>query len=679
MMVYQSAYSRFTAALALLMTSALTVFASEFTTAVNYTTGTSPIAVATGDFNGDGKPDLAIADFGNGKVSVLLGNGDGTFQTAVSYGAGSRPISVAVGDFNGDSILDLAVANNASKGTVSILLGVGNGTFKAGAAYAAGSSSRSVAAGDFNGDGKLDLAVANQTSNNVSILIGNGDGTFQSPVNYKVGSAPVFVIAAALESDGPLDLVVADASAGTQSMVSVLLGNGNGTFQTAVSYSTGSRPEAVAVADFNGDGIPDLAAAAYNANEVSVLLGTGDGVFGEAVNYAVGKEPVSIATADFNGDGKADLVTANFGQKNVSVLLGNGDGTFKSALTYGAGSAPRAIAAADLNGDKAADLEVPNDLGNNISILLNTGGTFVNTTSSPNPSQVGQTVTFTTTVAASLTGSPAPTGSVTWTDNGTNVLGTMTLSSGKASLNVSTLTSGTHTITTAYSGDSSYNPNSAPSLTQTVNGNGSGVTLTPTSLTFGTQTVGTTSASQPVTLTNGGSTALTITSIATTANFIQSNNCGGGLLAGASCTISVSFKPGKSGTLTGTLTVSDSATGSPQTASLTGTGTFVGLSPSSLSFGSETVGTTSPSQPITLSNASTSSAITINSIGIGGTNPTDFAETNNCPASLPAHGSCTITVTFTPTTTGLRSATVSVGDNAAGSPQTVPLSGTGTN
>ncbi|HEV2425326.1 MAG TPA: FG-GAP-like repeat-containing protein [Terriglobia bacterium] len=679
MMVYRNAYSRLAAALALMMASALTALAGEFATAVNYGTGTTPIAVAVADFNGNGKPDLAVTDFGNGKVSILLGNGDGTFQTAVSYGAGSRPISVAIGDFNGDGILDLAIANNVSSGTVSILLGNGDGTFKQGGAYSAASSPRSVAAGDFNGDGKLDLAVANQTSNNVSILIGNGDGTFQAPVNYKAGTAPVFVAAAALESNGPLDLVVADASGGSQSTVSVLLGKGDGTFQTAVSYSTGSRPEAVAVADFNGDGIPDLAAADYDANQVSVLLGTGNGVFGTAVNYSVGTEPVGIAAADFNGDGKADLVTANFGKKNVSVLLGNGDGTFQSAVTYSAGSGPRAVAAIDVNGDNAPDLEVPNDLGNNLSILLNTGGTLVNTTSSPNPSNPGQTVTFTTTVTASQTGSPTPTGSVTWTDNGANVLGTVTLSSGKASLKVSTLTSGTHTITTAYSGDTTYNPNSAPPLTQTVTGNGSGVTLTPSSLNFGTQTVGTTSSAQVATLTNGASTTLTITSIATSTNFVESNDCGGGLLAGGSCTISVSFKPAKSGPLTGTLTVTDSASGSPQTSSLSGTGTFVSLSPSSLAFGSQKVNTTSPPQNITLSNKSTSSSLKINGISIAGTDPTDFAETNNCGTSLAAGGSCSIMVTFTPTKTGARSATVSVADNGAGSPQTASLSGTGTN
>ncbi len=677
----RSPHSRLSAALVLLALSAVSVSASEFTTAVNYAAGTSPISIVVADFNGDGKPDLAIADFNSGDVSILLGNGNGTFQTAVSYGAGTRPISIATGDFNGDGILDLAIANNASSGTVSILLGQGNGTFKQGAAYPAGSSSRYVAVGDFNDDGNLDLAVANQTSNNVSILLGNGNGTFQAPVNYNAGSAPVFVAAVALGTSGVLDLVVADASSGIQSTVSVLLGNGDGTFQPAVSYSTGSRPESVAVADFNGDGIPDLATADYSANEVSVLLGTGNGAFGQAVNYTVGTEPVAIATADFNGDGYADLVTANFDEKNVSVLLGNGDGTFKTAVSYGAGSYPRAIAAVDVNGDNAPDLEVANDIGNNVSILLNTGGTFVTTTSSPNPSNFGQPVTFSTTVAASLSGSPTPTGSVTWTENGSTVLGTMTLnSSGQASLIVSTLTSGTDTITTAYSGNSTYNPNSAPPLTQTVNGgNGPLVTLNPTSLTFATQDIGTKSAPQVVTLTNVGNATLTITSITTTANFHQSNTCGSGLLAGGSCTINVSFAPAKAGMLTGTLSVTDNAPGSPQTVSLSGTGTVVELMPSSLAFGSQTINTTSPPQTITLTNLAANSALSITGLDITGTDSTDFAETNTCGHSVPARSSCTITVTFTPTTTGQLNASVSISDNGGGSPQTVPLSGTGAN
>ena len=145
--------------------------------------------MAVGDFNGDGKADLAVANYGSDNVSVLLGNGNGTFQAAVNYAAGTSPHSVAVGDFNGDGKADLAVANYGSN-NVSVLLGNGNGTFQAAVNYAAGTSPCSVAVGDFNGDGKADLAVANYGSNNVSVLLGNGNGTFQAAVNYAAGTDP---------------------------------------------------------------------------------------------------------------------------------------------------------------------------------------------------------------------------------------------------------------------------------------------------------------------------------------------------------------------------------------------------------------------------------------------------------------------------------------------------------
>src|SRR5580658_474305 len=149
--------------------------------------GTDPDAVAVGDFNGDGKLDLVVANEGSNNVGILLGNGDGTFQAAVNYGVGSAPTSVAVGDFNGDGKLDLAVVNELSN-NVSILLGNGDGMFQAAVNYGAGLSLFSVAVADFNGDGKLDLAVANYESNNVSILLGKGDGTFQAAVDYGIGT-----------------------------------------------------------------------------------------------------------------------------------------------------------------------------------------------------------------------------------------------------------------------------------------------------------------------------------------------------------------------------------------------------------------------------------------------------------------------------------------------------------
>ncbi len=200
--------------------------------------------------------------------------------------------------------------------------------------------------------------------------------------------------------------------------------------------------------------------------------------------------------------------------------------------------------------------------------------------------------------------------------------------------------------------------------------------LSPTSLTFATQNVGTTSAAQTITLTNGGTAALAITSIAASGDYAQTNTCGTSLAASANCSISVTFTPTAAGTRTGTVTVTDNAAGSPQTANLTGTGAAVGpsaaLSPTSLTFASQTVGTTSAAQAITLSNGGTA-ALTITSIAATG----DYAQTNNCGTSLAAGANCSISVTFTPTTTGARTGTITVTDNATSSPQSAGLTGTG--
>ena len=277
--------------------------------------GIHPLSVAVGDFNGDGILDLAVANGTSNTVSVLLGNGEGTFQPAVNYPAGSGPISVAVGDFNDDGKPDLAVAD--SGGGVSVLLGNGNGTFQKAGNYPAGTNPMSVAVGDLNGDGYLDLAVANYGSNNVSVLLGKGDGTFQTAVNYAAGTNPTSVAVGDFNGDGIPDLAVADWGGG----VSVLLGFGGGTFQTAVNYAAGSNPYSVAVGDFNGDGILDLAVANNGGKNVSVLLGYGDGTFQPAVNYAADWNPVSVAVGDFNGDGRMDLAVANWSSNNVSILL----------------------------------------------------------------------------------------------------------------------------------------------------------------------------------------------------------------------------------------------------------------------------------------------------------------------------------------------------------------------
>jgi hypothetical protein len=353
---------------------------------VYYPAGGESASVAVGDFKGDGKQDLAVANsYPSNTVSVLLGKGDGTFQTAPSFPAGSSPRSVAVGDFNGDGIQDLAVANNTYSGTVSVLLGQGDGTFLPAQSFPAGSSPRSVAVGDFNGDGKLDLAVANQGTSfpyyddsSVSILLGQGDGTFLPALSFSAGAGRRSVAVGDFNGDGKLDLVAAGYGLKYAPIsyipydedVRVLLGNGDGTFQPAQSYPAGSVPWSVAVGDFNGDGKPDLAVANQISSTVSILLGQGDGTFQPAVNYAAGTLPRSVAVGDFNGDGKQDLAVVFGG--GVRVLLGKGDGTFQTtSVSYVAGSVPISVAVRDFNGDGFPDLAVANGGSNDVSILLN--------------------------------------------------------------------------------------------------------------------------------------------------------------------------------------------------------------------------------------------------------------------------------------------------------------------
>jgi len=248
----------------------------------DFEVGRSPQSIAIGDFNGDGVPDMAVANFGDsefpGDVSVLLGSADGTLEAARSFRAGRRPRSIAVGDFNGDGIQDLAVADGESN-DVSVLLGNGDGSFQTAMNFAIGSFQVFVAVGDFNGDGVQDLAVAKIGSDefpgSVSVLLGNGDGTFQMARDFDAGIGPVSIAVADFNGDGVQDLAVANAGGYVvpPGSVSVLLGNGDGTFQMARDFDAGTHPRAIVVGHFNRDGALDLAVANAGSNDVSVLLG----------------------------------------------------------------------------------------------------------------------------------------------------------------------------------------------------------------------------------------------------------------------------------------------------------------------------------------------------------------------------------------------------------------------
>jgi hypothetical protein len=366
-----------------------------FQSAVNYPAGNAPLGFVAGDFNDDGKLDLAVVDQGNagtflgndplGGVSMLLGNGDGTFQPAVEYRAGIRPNAIVAGDFNGDGKLDLAVTSNGTD--VSVLMGNGDGTFQPEVDYAVGENLQSIVAGDFNGDGKFDLAVLDESGYNgfglesIDVLLNIGDGKFQDPASRVTVSDPGFLAAADLTSDGRTDLVSSDAS---PTDVSVLLGNGDGTFQLAEQYGLGSPggpnsySDIVVAGDFNGDGRNDL--AVLTVDGVDVLLGNGDGTFQPATEYAlpaIGGESyaVGLVAGHFSGNGEPlDLVVSDI--YGVQILLGNGDGTFQPAETISPGTFGPLVAG-DFNGDGSLDLAVASEFSGPVSVLLGNGdGTF---------------------------------------------------------------------------------------------------------------------------------------------------------------------------------------------------------------------------------------------------------------------------------------------------------------
>jgi hypothetical protein len=356
-----------------------------FQPAVNYPAGHQPYRLTTGDFNGDGKLDLAVADAGccggTGAVSILLGNGNGTFLTGASYTTPVGTWGIAVGDFNGDGKQDLVATNTGTSDQVYIFLGNGNGTFQSPIHFSSATGNAfpdGVIVADINGDGKADLAIANYHGNAVSLLFGNGNGTFSSSVNYFVVNSPYShytgnLALADVNGDGKPDLAVVDAGA----CVWVLPGNGDGTFRSGVSYATGDGTQSVAVADFNGDGKPDLATANIGGHCVTVLLARPDNTFPVASTAATAYTVVDVATGDFNGDGNADLVTVNSHKSSVSALLSNGNGTFQAPINYATGNGFGAVAVGDLNGDGKADIVTANFYSNSVSVLLGNGnGTF---------------------------------------------------------------------------------------------------------------------------------------------------------------------------------------------------------------------------------------------------------------------------------------------------------------
>jgi hypothetical protein len=649
--------------------------------------GSTPYRAGQGDFNGDGILDLAVSNYGGDTVSVLIGKGDGTYQPQVTYAVSSSPYNVAVGDVNGDGKLDLVIGHD-SGGTLEVLLGNGDGTFQnASTVSTAPTCALDPQLADIDGDGKLDIVVSSWCGSNVYLLKGNGDGTFQTATSIGTFSGSTWMITLAdFNGDGKID--VAAATETISNSLHIYLGNGDGTFQAGLSSTPMSRPFAVLAGDFNHDGKPDLVLSSRNNSGISLLLGKGDGTFQAPSSISTGSY-YGIDIGDLSGDGFLDIVGVGGGQ--VKTWFGKGDGTFQAAQTVGSvASATFGVMLGDYATGGGLAVASP-DGSSSLDVFLQTV-TISPATKSFGTINLGSsssaqafTVTNSTASALHVSGisfTGANPGDFSETDTCSSPIG----SAGTCTVNVTftPTATGSRSATLSIADDAPASPHTAA-----VSGTGAAapnVQLSTATLSFGNQNDGSASSAQSVTVTNNGNADLTSILISITgannSEFGQTNTCGSTLTQGSNCSINVTFSPTTGGAKTAAVQIADNAGNSPQTISLSGTGIVlapvVSLSNgASIAFGNQSLGTSSTQQSITVTNTGNASLTGIN-VGLTGANAGDFSTTTTCGSTLAASANCSVGVTFTPTATGARTASVSISDNALNSPQSISLSGNGT-
>ena len=636
-------------------------------------------AIAVGDFNNDGKFDVAV---GNGSsIDVYLGKGDGSFRKPIETGTISNPGFMVAADVNNDGKLDLLVSGGVNSVQVTVMLGDGTGRLTQGQTYfPTFDGGGAMVVGDLNGDGNLDFVIGGESGagdTGTFVYMGNGDGTFQVTNGTFGDGAPVL---GDFNGDAKLDLAVPDGLG--DSYVDVCLGNGDGTFQTCTPYNTGLTVTAVTAADLRGKGKLDLI-----TDGVAVLLNNGDGTFSSGATMPLGPlgafgNPIGLG--DFNGDGKLDLaaLAVSPSQVSLAVLLGRGDGTFKNPIEYPVGSGVTfgGLGVGDFNGTGELGVAVA---GNNGTLL------FLQSPASMSPTSLAFGDQNVGTRSAPQADTLVNIGPSALSIEKIGITGANPKDFAQTNNCPSSLRAGQScrfrvTFKPRQQGarsaslSVSYQGVGSP---QTVPLSGTGVsvtvTLTPSRLDFATQLIDTSSSQQTATLTNSSNQVVTISNISTTGPFQQTNDCPSSLQAGGGCHIQVEFDPKAKGPASGKLSIEDNAAGSPQTVALSGMGTVVDLSPEGVNFGDQKVGTKSSSVPVTLNNKGQTS-LSISQIAIAGKDAGDFKQKNNCGSSVPPQGQCKISVTFKPTAKGKRSAALSFSDDGGGSPQKVSLGGTGT-
>ena len=560
-------------------------------TSLALATGQIAVSVVVGDFNEDGILDIAAGTFtASDSVQVWLGNGDGTFSAAPAIPqTGTLGSVLAVGDFNRDGHADLIVGNNDGN-TITVLLGKGDGTFTA-VAESPVTSSLSLTVGDFNGDGILDLAAVDTAGTTLTVLLGNGDGTFNASSSaIQAGTGPDYIAAGDFNGDGIPDLALASSGGGGllggNGTLTLLVGKGDGTFTaTTTSPLTGPTTSAIAVGDFNGDGLLDVAVAfglGRDSYPATVLLGDGHGNFTSASSGIETYETLSIAAADFNGDGVSDLAIPDYSSPTgaVSVYLAENQTATATAPEL---TLPPATGTHQVAANYEGDSNYRASTSNPIAFTAAKGPSTLGLAISPSPASYGAPVTLTASVSGSgLTA----TGTVTFSA-ATGQLGTATLNStGVASFVESSFTIGSYSIIATYGGDSNYTASSSAAISLTVNKALSTVTVTPAASSIGEN------QSLAVTITVAGSAGLPTPTGAVTlvsGQYSAQNPISSG---SASFTIPAGTLSSGDNTLTATYAGDATYGGSSGTASVAASPVAIAISsPSAVSPGASTTAT----------------------------------------------------------------------------------------